>query len=47
MNCGMNEFRNGARDLMLLLRKQVHLGVKQLSVFKVESLFVRRRKNNP
>lgn len=41
MNCGMNEFWNGARGVTLVLRNQVHLGAKQLSVLKVGPLCVR------
>lgn len=32
MNCGINEFWNGAARVRLVLRNCVHLGAKQLSV---------------
>lgn len=46
MNCGMNEFWNGARGVILVLRNHVHLGAKQLSVLQGWATVCKRKKNS-
>lgn len=45
MNCGMNEFWNGARGVMLILRNLVHLGARQFSVLQHWAAICVRKEN--